>query len=63
MSKNLIVGMHLDVDELVWFKLGMVIDAVEQIHFVTSLIDLELGSRSQECKKAKTSVAIISQSF
>ena len=28
-------------------------------HFDTSLIDFDLDSRSQECKKAKTSVPII----
>ena len=33
------------------------------IEFHTSLIDLGLDSRSQECNKAKTSPPIISQSF
>ena len=33
------------------------------LHFDTSPIDLDLHSRSQECKKAKTSVPNISQSF
>ena len=32
------------------------------LHFDTSLIDLELDSRSQECKKAKSSAPIISKS-
>ena len=33
------------------------------LHFDTSLIDLDLDSRSQECEKAKTSAPIISQSL
>ena len=33
------------------------------LHFDTSLIDLDQDSRSQECKKAKTSGPSISQSF
>ena len=33
------------------------------LHFNTSLIDLNVDSRSQERKKVKPSVAIISQSF
>ena len=33
------------------------------LHFVTSLIDVDLHSRSQECEKAKTSAPVISQSF
>ena len=33
------------------------------LHFDTSLIDLSLDSRSQECEKAKTCAPIISQSF
>ena len=33
------------------------------LHFDTSLLDLDLASRSQVCKKAKTSLPIISQGF
>ena len=33
------------------------------LHFDTSLTDLDLDWRAQECKEAKTSAAIISQSF
>ena len=33
------------------------------VYFNTSLIDLDLDSRSQECEKATTSVPIMSQSF
>ena len=33
------------------------------LHFDTGLNDLDLDSRSQECKEAKTSVLIISRSF
>ena len=33
------------------------------LHFDTSLINLDLESRSQECRKAKTFAPIISQSF
>ena len=33
------------------------------LHFDTNQIDLGLGSRSQECEKAKNSVPIISHSF
>ena len=33
------------------------------LHLDTSLIDLDRDSRSQECKKAKSSAAIISQNF
>ena len=47
--------LHSDVYEFIWFKLRMMID--------TSLIDLDLDSRSQECKKAKASAPIVSQSF
>ena len=33
------------------------------LHFDTGLIDSDLDSRPQECKKAKTSAPSISQSF
>ena len=46
-----------------WFKLGVMIDAIVFYTLVTSLTDLDLDSRSQECRKTKTSPSIISQSF
>ena len=49
--------MHSDVYEWIEFKLSVV------VNMDTSLIDLDLGSRSQECEKDKNSVPIISQSF
>ena len=40
------------------------IDAIELYMLIlTSLTDLDLGSRSQGCKKAKTSAPVISQKF
>ena len=33
----------------------MMIDTI--VHYISSLIDLDLDSRSQECEKAKTSCA------
>ena len=48
--------MRSDVYEWIWVKLGMIIDD-------TSLVDLDLDSRPQECKKSKTSTPTISQSF
>ena len=37
----------------IWFKLGMMIDTIKLYNFNSPLTDLELHSRSQECKKAK----------
>ena len=43
-------------------KLDMMIDDTIELYILdTSLIDLDLDSRSQECMKAKTSAAVISQ--
>ena len=33
------------------------------LHFDANLIQLDLDSRSQECKKSKTCVSVISESF
>ena len=33
------------------------------LHFDTSVIDLDLDSRTEQCEKAETSVTIVSQSF
>ena len=49
--------MNLNVYELIWFKLGMMIDTTEL------LIWYYFDSRSQECKKAKSSVPVISYNF
>ena len=37
---------------IIWFKLGMMIDAIDLYFLDTSLIDVGLDSRSQECEKA-----------
>ena len=55
--------MHLDVFELILFKLGMMIATIELNTMDTSLADLDLDSRSQGCEKAEVSVPITSQSF
>ena len=59
------VGMRLDVYEWIWFKLDMMIDDRYccTLHFNASLMDLDIDSRSQECKTEKTCVVIILQSF
>ena len=62
-SQNLNVCMHLDSFESVWFKVGMMIDTIKLYICSTSLLDLDLDSRSQECEKAKTSAPTISKSF
>ena len=52
----------IDVYEWIWFKLGLMIDTAElYIEFESSLVDLELDSGSQECKKAKTSAPVVSK--
>ena len=48
--------MHLDVYEPICFKLDMVIDTIE--FYILILSDLDLGSRSQEYEKAKSSATI-----
>ena len=50
--------MREDVYRSIGFKL---IDTI--VHYDTSLTDLNLDSRSQECKQVETSTAIISQCF
>ena len=49
-------SMHSDSYESIWFNVGMMMYAVE----LYSLFDLDLDSRAQEGKTAKTSVPIIS---
>ena len=53
--------MHLDVYESICFKLWK--KYYWTLHFDTSVIDLNLDSRSQECKKTRTHAPIITQSF
>ena len=62
LPKHFNIDMPFDIYECIWFKLEMMIDTMK-LHFDASLIDLDLDSRSQECKKAKISAAIISQIF
>ena len=57
-SKSLDVGMHSEVYEPIWFKFSRMIATLG--HFDSSLDDLDLHSRSQDCKKVKTSAPIIS---
>ena len=54
-KKNFKVGMHLDICKSIWFwfKLGIMIDTIVLFDFDTSLFDLDLDSRSQECVKQK----------
>ena len=61
--KKFNVGMHLNVYESVWFKFYTMTDTITLYILNSSLFDLDLDSRSQECKKAKASVAIISHNF
>ena len=64
-SKKYHVGMYSDVYESIFFNLGTMIDDSElnNLKLITRLTDLDLDSRSQECKKVKTYVAITSQSY
>ena len=56
--------MRLDIYELIWFKLGMMIATAElQVQFYTSLGNSDFDLRSQRRKKVKTSVVIVSQYF
>ena len=60
------VGMHLDVYDTIWFKLGLIIDTVE--HHILMLIWLTLTFiqghiSARNFRKQKTSVWMISQSF
>ena len=43
----------MNVQELIWFKLGMMIDTTKLYSFFTNLGDLDLDSESQECENAK----------
>ena len=47
--------MHSDFNEPILFKLGMVIDRTERYLLKFGLYDFDYDSRSQGCKKAKTS--------
>ena len=60
-SNNFNVGIHWNVYELIWFKLGMMIDTFCTLHLDASVVDLDLDSRSQEYEKAEGSAPIISQ--
>ena len=60
LKKNVSVGMHLDVYVWIWFKLSMMIDTIEL--YILILV-WPLLWRSQECKKAKDYLPIISQNF
>ena len=53
------VGTLSDSYDLIWLKLGMMLDTTEC--FVAVISDLDLNSRSQGCKKARTSLPLISQ--
>ena len=58
MLKNISAGMYLDIHEPVQFKLGIMMNTTEPYnYFDTRPCDLELDSRSQGCKKVKTSVS------
>ena len=61
-SKNFDVSMYLDIYKLILFKLGMMIDIIELWDLILVQNNLDLDSRSQICKKAKTSTPIILQS-
>ena len=54
--------MYLDIYKLILFKLGMMIDIIELWDLILVQNNLDLDSRSQICKKAKTSTLIILQS-
>ena len=56
---ELYVGMHCDIYESIWCKVGMTIDTI--VHFDTSLVDLDL--MSQECEKTKSSASIYITKF
>ena len=58
-SKTVNVDMHSDVYESIWYDNRCYCS----LHFDTSLTDLDLDSKSQECATAKTSEPITSQSF
>ena len=59
MSKKVNVGMHLNVYELIWFKLGMMIDTKELYMFILVRLTMTLfqghmgrgggGARKQIC--------------
>ena len=59
LKKKVNVGMQSDVYESIWFKCNMMIDTIDLYTVYTSLIDLNLDSRSNECNKAKPSAPII----
>ena len=57
-SKNLLVDMHFDIHEPIWFKVGMMIDIVELYILMLAKSDFDLHSRSLVCKSAKLSVPV-----
>ena len=61
--KKINVGMHSDVYHIDLIQTCHNDGYYCTLHFDTSLIGLDLDSRSQECNKEQFSVAIISQSF
>ena len=62
-STKFSVGMHPDVCGLIWFKFGTIVDSFKVCTLILSLIDLDLHSRSLECKKATSYAPIITQRF
>ena len=50
------IGVHLDADEVISFKFGVMIDMTA---FLCQFIDLDLHSRSQDYEKARTCNVIL----
>ena len=57
-SETFKVGMHLEINGWICFKLGIMIDTAELHILIPVQNTLDLDSRSQGCKKAKTSAPV-----